>query len=220
MTRAFRKYMIRNGGRRELRRKSDKRRWYNEEMYDGVMFVDTTPNGELKRRVEKACRRNQMKIKIVEKINSTTKKELQRSNPFGHQHCGRNDCVTCYLELPINCRKRGPVYEMYCVTCKEMLDTLEQAYRGQTGRTTYHRMKEHFAKWESGTEDSVLHKHSLKCHGGGDFEVSVKILASCYGKPTTRLITEAINIEEMPEETSMNERSEWNYVRLPRVGMV
>ena len=35
------------------------RRWYNEEMYDGVMFVDTTPNGELKRRVEKACRKNQ-----------------------------------------------------------------------------------------------------------------------------------------------------------------
>ena len=109
---------------------------------------------------------------------------------------------------------------MYCVTCKEMLDAQEQAYRGQTGRTTYHRMKEHFAKWESETEDSVLHKHSVKCHGGGDFEVSVKILASCYGKPTTRLITEAINIEEMPEETSMNERSECNYVRLPRVGMV
>ena len=161
-----------------------------------------------------------MKIKVVEKISSTMKKELQRSNPFGHQHCGRNDCVTCYLDLPINCRKRGPVYEMYCVTCKEMLDAQEQAYRGQTGRTTYHRMKEHFAKWESGTEDSVLHEHSVKCHRGGDFEVSVKILASCYGKPTTRLITEAINIEEMPEETSMNERSEWNYVRLPRVGMV
>ena len=221
MTRAFKKHnMIRNGVRRERRRSEDKRRWYNEEMYDGVMFVDTTPNGELKRRVEKACKRNQMKIKVVEKINSTMKKELQRSNPFGHQHCGRNDCVTCYLDLPINCRKRGPVYEMYCVTCKEMLNAQEHAYRGQTGRTTYHRMKEHFTKWENGTEDSVLHKHSVKCHGGGDFEVSVKILASCYGKPTTRLITEAINIEEMPEETSMNEKSEWNYVRLPRVGMV
>ena len=66
----------------------------------------------------------------------------------------------------------------------------------------------------------MLHKHSTKCHGGGEFQVSVKVLAFCHGKPTTRLITEAINIEEMPEETSMNEKSEWNYVRLPRVGMV
>ena len=218
MVRAFKKYNTNRN--RTRRRRPDKRKWYNEEIYDGVMFVDTTPNGELKSRVEKACKKNQMNIKIVEKINSTTKKELQRSNPFGHQHCGRNDCFTCNRELPISCRKRGAVYEMYCVNCKETIDTPDKAYRGQTGRTTYHRMKEHLKKWEEKTEDSVLHKHSLQCHGGGEFEVSVKVLASCYGKPTTRLITEAIHIEEMPEETSMNEKSEWNYVRLPRVGMV
>ena len=46
MKRAFRKY---NSNPNETRRrKSDKRRWYNEDKYDGVMFVDTTPNGELK----------------------------------------------------------------------------------------------------------------------------------------------------------------------------
>ena len=109
---------------------------------------------------------------------------------------------------------------MYCETCKETIDTPDKAHTGQTGRTTYHRTKEHFKKWEEKTEDSVLHKHSLQCHGGGEFEVGVKILASCYGKPTTRLITEAIHIEEMSEETSMNEKSEWNYIRLPREGMV
>ena len=125
--------------------------------------------------------------------------------------------MTCYLELPINCRKRGPVYEMNCVTCKEMLDTVEQAYRGQTGRTTYHRMKEHFAKWESGAEDSNLYKHSLESHNGARFNYTVRILARCYGKPTTRMITEAIRIEELPDENSMNEKSEWNYVQLPRV---
>ena len=219
MARAFRKYNTNRNGQRR-RANTDKRKWYNEEKYDGVMFVDTTPNGELKSRVEKACRKNQMKIKVVEKIHSTTKKELQRSNPFGNQHCRRNDCITCNRELPINCRKRGAVYEMYCTKCKETVNTPDKAYRGQTGRTTYHRMKEHFKKWGERTEDSVLHKHSLECHDGEEFEVGVKVLASCYGKPTTRLITEAIHIEEMPEETSMNEKSEWNYVRLPRVGMV
>ena len=184
------------------------------------MFVDVTPNGELKRRVEKACRQNGAKIRVVDKISSTVKKELQRSNPFGQEHCKRNDCVTCNLGLTINCRKRGPVYEISCNDCEEALETPEKKYRGQTGRTMYHRMKEHYTKWENKNEDSVLHKHSLECHRGERFGVGIKLLASCYGKPTTRLITEAIHIEEVPEENTLNEKSEWNYVKLPRVGMV
>ena len=181
------------------------------------MFVDTTPNGELKRRVEAACKKNDMKIKVVEKIGSTMKKELQRSNPFGQQHCGRTDCVTCNLGLKVNCRKRGQVYEIWCKNCKE---DVEKKYVGQTGRTVYHRMKEHIAKWESKSEDSALFKHSEQCHDGESFEIGVKVLASCYGKPTTRLITEAVTINEVPEENSLNERTEWNYVRIPHVGVV
>ena len=156
----------------------------------------------------------------MEKISSTVKRELQRSNPFGHEHCKRIDCVTCNLGLQINCRKRGLVYEMWCEDCKVEIEKPEQMYRGQTGRTTYHRVKEHFMKWEKKTDDSVLHKHSTKCHGGERFEVGIKLLATCYGKPTTRLISEAIHIEQIPEENSMNEKSEWNYVKLPRVGML
>ena len=219
MARAFKRHKN-NNTRREPRRRTDRRKWYNEEKYDGVMFVDVTPNGELKRRVEKACKRNGAKIKVVEKISSTVKKELQRSNPFGQEHCKRNDCITCNLGLAINCRKRGPVYEISCSDCKEAMETPEKKYRGQTGRTMYHRMKEHYTKWDNKTEDSVLHKHSLECHEGERFEVGIKLLASCYGKPTTRLITEAIHIEEVPEENTLNEKSEWNYVKLPRVGMV
>ncbi len=60
----------------------------------------------------------------------------------------------------------------------------------------------------------------MEYHGGGEFDVSVRLLASCYGKPTTRLKTEAIHIEEVQEENSMNEKSEWNYVKLPRLAIV
>ena len=145
------------------------------------------------------------------------KKELQRSNPFGQQHCKRTDCVTCNLGLKINCRKRGQVYEIWCKDCEE---SVKKKYRGQTGRTLYHRMKEHFNRWENESEDSVLHRHGNQCHDGGTFEVGVKVLASCYGKPTNRLITEAVTIEDIPEENSMNERSEWNYVRIPHIAVV
>ena len=104
--------------------------------------------------------------------------------------------------------------------CKETIDTPYKAYKGQTGRTRYHKPQEHFKNWEEKAEDTVLHKHSLQCHNGDDFEVNVRILASWYRKPTTRLITEAIYIEEMSEETSMSQKSKWNYIRLPHVSIV
>jgi hypothetical protein len=76
--------------------------------------------------------------------------------------------------------------------CKVAVGKTEKSYMGQTGRTTYHRMKEHFSKWERRAEDSVLHKHSVQCHEEERFEVGIKLIGSCYGKPTARLITEAI----------------------------
>ena len=83
----------------------------------------------------------------------------------------------------------------------------------------YERMKEHFKEWEDRSADSYLQKHALQYHGGETFGVDIKILTQCYGKPTTRMITEAVKIEELPEENSMNSKSEWTYVRLPRVGI-
>ena len=205
--------------RRQRRRttRKDKKKWYDEKKFDGVMFVDVTLNGEMKQRVEKAFRKNKVKVKVVEKIRRMVKKELQRSNPYEWEHCGRHDCVTCNLGIRINCRARGSVYEIRCEDCGR---TVEKKYRGQTGRSIYERMKEHFNKWLNGAEDSPLHKHSVECHNGESFEVGVKFLAQCYGKPTTRLITEAIHIEELPEENSMNEKTEWNYINLPRVAVV
>ena len=94
---------------------NNRRKWYDEEKYDGVMFVNVTLNGELKKRAQHVCRKNKVKVKVVEKINSTVKRSLQRSNPYGHEHCGRNDCVTCNLGLPINCRERGNVYKIGCI---------------------------------------------------------------------------------------------------------
>ena len=78
-------------------------------------------------------------------------------------------------------------------------------------------MKEHIRNWEMKEDDSCLHKHSLECHEGGVFQLDLKLVARCYGAPTTRMITESVHIEELPEENSMNAKSEWTYVRLPRV---
>ena len=50
-------------------------------------------------------------------------------------------------------------------------------------------------------------------------EVDVKIVSRCYGKPTSRMISEAVHIQEMPEEHSLNSKAEWTYVKLPRVAI-
>ena len=50
-----------------IKKKNKKKNWYNDSRYDGVLFVDVTKNSELMKRVENACRRNRLKIKVVEK---------------------------------------------------------------------------------------------------------------------------------------------------------
>ena len=201
---------------RRRKKREKKRNWYDKEKYDGVMFVDVTVNGELKRRVQEACKRNKVKVKVVEKMKKTVKTTLQRSNPFGWRSCGRTDCPTCIRGIKINCRTRGCVYQIECLDCQQ---TTTKQYCGQTGRSVYERMKEHFKQWEDGAEDSYLRKHAVEYHNGGRFEVDVKIVSRCYGKPTSRMISEAVHIQEMPEEHSLNSKAEWTYVKLPRVAI-
>ena len=94
---------------------------------------------------------------------------------------------------------------------------ISKQYRGQTGRNEYERTKEHIKIWAAKAEDSYLHKHAVEYHNGGTYNISIKILAQCYGKPTTRMITEAVMIEELPDKNSLNSKSEWTYGKLPRV---
>ena len=94
-----------------------KTNWYDREKYDGVLFVDVTENSELKREVQKACKKNKMKVKVVEKMRGTVKDELQRSNPFKARNCGREHCVICRMGIDIDCRTTGCVYQIMCKEC-------------------------------------------------------------------------------------------------------
>lgn len=194
----------------ERRKKKDlkKTNWYDQEKYDGVMFVDTTENGEYMNEIKKACKRNKLKIKVVEKMRKTIKKELQRSNPFRKENCSRKDCVLCEKNMDIDCRTRGCVYEIQCKECKKK-------YIGQTGRSIYERTKEHFKDWRDQKDGSILLEHSKKYHQNESFEVEISIKAKCFGEPATRLITEAVLIDELTNFETMNNKSEWSYVKLP-----
>ena len=216
---ALRKYdeKVRTGsvlcGRQGVKSKAEKREWYKSDgKYDSVMFVEATPDSQLKKEVEKIVRRHKVKIRVVERVGTTTKRVLQKSNPFQRRECGRDNCVSCADGCNVDCRMRGCVYELYC---KE--EECGRKYRGQTGRSVYERLKEHASNSGQGAEDKPLNRHRELYHGGRNFEVGCKVLAQCYGKPSRRMINEAVYIDELKDEETMNSRREWSYVKLNKV---
>ena len=96
---------------------------------------------------------------------------------------------------------------------------MKNKYVGQTGRSMYERMKEHFSNWEMKKEDSPLWQHSMEHHQSEPFPVEIKVMRRCFGKPTRRMITESVLIEQTEEKESMNSKSEYGYVRIPRVNI-
>ena len=122
---------------RKASKNKKKSAWYDQSKYDGTLFVDVTENSEMMHEVQRVCKKNKMKVKVIEKMRNTVKTEIQRSNPFKTRNCGRNDCVLCKLGMNIECRTRGCVYEIECTDCT-------RKYRGQTGRSIYERINEHF----------------------------------------------------------------------------
>ena len=187
--------------------------WYMKDgRFESVMFVEATPRSELAKRVRSVVERLKLKIKIVEKAGITIKGLLQRSNPFGVNHCGREKCLICEGGSPLDCRARGCVYQYVCEEC-------ERKYRGQTGRTICERHTEHVEAWDEGDDKCPLQRHSNLYHGGEKFQCNLEILAKCYGRPSRRMITEAVLIGELPEEETMNNRSEWNYTNLNKMNL-
>ena len=206
--------------RERIRNKAVKRRnWEKKEgKYEAVMFVEATKNSELKNRIRIAAKRNKVKIKIQERSGTKIKGLLQRSDPFSEKTCKRPTCIICTNEMGINCRTRGCVYQMMCKDCEDRAD-VRNKYRGQTSRSINERGGEHFDDWEKKKVDTPLWTHSREHHNGGTFPVEIKILNRCFGKPTRRKITEAVLIQAMKQEESMNNKNEYGFVRIPRVAV-
>ena len=47
----------------------------------------------------------------------------------------------------------------------------------------------------------------------------MSVLANCYGRPSRRMITEAVLIDEIPRGMTMNNKSEWSNVKLAKVNV-
>ena len=193
------------------KKKKKKMEWYTDkDKYESVMFVEETNGGILREEMQKIVRKNKLKIKIVEKAGMTVKRMIQRSNPFGVRNCERNDCKICELNNGVDCKTRGCVYEIKCKGD-------DRKYRGTTGRSIYERTREEIEAWGNKDDKSPLWKHAMLYHNGGDFDIDIQVISKCYGKPSKRLITEAIMIDNLPTEQTMNSKKEWTYTKLNKI---
>ena len=101
--------------------------------------------------------RQEVKIRVVERVGTTVKRVLQKSDPFQRRGCGRDSCVICVDGSKVDCRVRGVVYELWCKECR-------RKYRGQTGRSVYGRVKEQVS--DGGPDEKPLKRHRELFHEG------------------------------------------------------
>ena len=186
--------------------------WYVvENKYESVMFVEATKNSLYKQNVQRLVKKHNLKIRVVERAGQTLKTVLQRSDPFRKNICSREGCFICENGIPINCRERGVVYQLSCTVC------LTRMYRGQTSRSEFERLKEHLDDLDRERPGTPLYRHKQLFHPDEEFSINVKILSKCFGKPSRRMITEAVLIGELKDENTMNSKTEWTYTRLNKL---
>ena len=215
---AFYRYDLKTENATDVRRTKKRKKkdgWYiKESKYETIMIVDASPGEVLKRTIQKEAKKHNVKIKVLERRGITVKNKLQKSNPFERTKCRKEDCVTCRKNIDVDCRRRGVVYE---IECKE--DGCGRKYIGQTGRTIYERMKEHVRKVGNDRVDLVtgaVEQHSRECHKGRDFKFQVRVKDNNFGKPTRRMITEAVRIDSLDKKKCFNRKLGWTNTMLYR----
>ena len=190
-----------------------KQNWYKQGGFDSVLFVPSTTNGELKRMYNHTIRNSGIRVRVVERTGRTLKSELQKSNPFSTDNCGREDCFVCTTTGKGNCRVESITYSIKCSgeNCEKKI------YKGETASNAYTRGKEHLSRLTAKDIDqSPLWRHCVNEHGGEPQRFNMRVTGSYRNDTMIRQITEAVQIERTDTNTLMNDRAEWNMTSLPR----
>ena len=194
---------------REKMKRTKKETWYQKGGYESTIFIPTTPNGELRKRMQRKIDQSDIKIKVIEKTGNTIKNTLHKTSITEKTECSDEECPICTTSgKKGRCRKEGITYEIVCCKCGDK-------YIGESGRSARARTKEHVSDLKMKRESSVLWRHCREKHDGDiqTFEYSVR---DVYGQDATlRQVTEAVDIRR--EKPAINNKMEWGNTNLPRL---
>ena len=204
--------------RAEERRKK-KGDWFKgsgKKKNESVIFVPSTPRGELRRRFLESIKRAGVKVAVAEVPGRSVKRRVQRSDPFQDDVCADEEkCLICRHGGGRGmCRKTGVTYEVGCKKCGGR-------YIGETSRNGFTRGREHMEGIVKKNKESPFVVHSEERHGERakleDYEM--KITGMYGGDATKRQVAEAIKIQHTQGPELINRQDEWRQVRLPRIQM-
>ena len=203
---------------RENQRRAKKLNWYRRGGDEALMIIPKTPDSRLLKMYKQEVTHSGLPIYIVEKGGVQLKRQLQKSNPFQPDNCGRHDCLVCTSGGKGPCREYGVNYSITCEEC-EMVDNRERIYIGETSRTPYTRGREHLEDLRHKREKSVLWKHCQKFHQSEDQgrRFRMDITGTYRNDAMLRQVGEAVKIQRTPAQHLMNDKTEWNYFMVPRV---
>ena len=206
--------MYRNKTYKSNERREDKivktKNWYKKGGYESVIFVAATPESKLQKEMQAFINETDTKIKVIEKSGNKLVRMLQKNDPFKINECGKHNCLLCNSSKNGNCRSTGVVYDVKCE------GECPFRYRGQTAHNAYTRGLKHIEDLTN-KRDKTLWKHCLNEHNGEIKSFEMKILERCRNDATKRQVIESIWIRRTDPKTTMNERSEWGEIKLPRI---
>ena len=184
---------------------------------NSVIFVEATPDSELKKLFDKEIKQRRMKIKVVERTGTKMKNILQKNSVLNDKQC-TEDCFVCATTGKGNCMGSGATY---AIRCEEDHDGGKvYQYDGRTTKNAYARGKEHMDKFKAKNEESFMWKHCLEVHDGVEQSFKMHVSGRYKDSPTMLQIGEAIRIQKQNEDkkmVTMNSRNEWGIVKLPTV---
>ena len=109
-------------------------------------------------------------------------------------------------------------YTITCEECEHERDN-ESIYIGETSRTAYIRGTEHMEALRRKRESSVLWKHCRRHHDDEPCNFRMDVVGVHGNDAMLRQVGEGVMIHRTPSQQLMNDRSEWNFVNLPRVAI-
>ena len=133
----------------------------------------------------------------MEKVGTTLKRMLPKSNLFKPRHCEREDYLVCRSNEKGPCDRQGVRYEIKCARC-------DNVYMAEKSRSAYARGIEHMNSLNKEEERSVLGKHCRDKHGSEVQNFRMSGTGIYTNNAILRQICESVKISKVPESALMN----------------
>ena len=204
---------------RDRKKQQNKTQWYKKgkTKYKSIIFVPATPKSKLQKEYSKIIKKHKMKIKVVEKAGIQVKNLIQKSEPFKQNKCNDKDCFPCTSSKNnkhTNCRKDGVIYYITCNTCRAQ-------YVGESSRNGNTRGKEHLNDYETNRDSSIMLRH-IQTHHRHDEQrptFTMTITQIYNNRCMDRQLSEAIQINNIPDEDRINNKTEYIQHIFPRTSL-